>query len=32
MKENKDEEEHNFEIIKSLEQIKEMLIEVKETI
>lgn len=32
MKENKEEEEHNFEIIKSLEQIKEMLISVKETI
>ena len=32
MKENKEEEEFNFEIIKSLEQIKEMLLEVKETI
>ncbi|MCA1746940.1 MAG: MerR family transcriptional regulator [Bacteroidales bacterium] len=32
MKENKDGEEHNFEIIKSLEQIKLMLQEVKETI
>jgi len=32
MKENKDEEEFNFEIIKSLEQIREMLLEVKETI
>jgi DNA-binding transcriptional MerR regulator len=32
MKENKEEEEYNFEIIKSLEQIKEMLLEVKETI
>ncbi len=32
MKENKDEEEHNFEIIKSLEQIKIMLLEVKETL
>jgi DNA-binding transcriptional MerR regulator len=32
MKENKNEEEHNFEIIKSLEQIKIMLLEVKETI
>lgn len=32
MKENKDGEEHNFEIIKSLEEIKEMLLEVKEVI
>jgi DNA-binding transcriptional MerR regulator len=32
MKENKEEEEHTFEIIKSLEQIREMLLEVKETI
>ena len=32
MKDNKDEEEHNFEIIKSLEQIKIMLLEVKETL
>lgn len=32
MKENKEEEEYNFEIVKSLEQIKEMLLEVKETI
>jgi DNA-binding transcriptional MerR regulator len=32
MKENKDEEEYNFEIIKSLEQIKMMLVQVKETI
>jgi len=32
MKENKEEEEHNFEIVKSLEQIKDMLLEVKETI
>ena len=32
MKENKGEEEHNFEIIKSLEQIKEILLDVKETI
>ena len=32
MKENKSEEEHNFEIIRSLEQIKEILLEVKETI
>ena len=32
IKENRDEEEHNFEIIKSLEQIKLMLLEVKETI
>ena len=32
MKDNRDEEEHNFEIVKSLEQIKLMLLEVKETI
>jgi len=32
MKENKEEEEYNFEIVKSLEQIREMLLEVKETI
>jgi len=32
MKENRDDEEHNFEIIKSLEEIREMLLEVKETI
>jgi DNA-binding transcriptional MerR regulator len=32
MKENKDEEEYTFEIVKSLEQIKEMLLDVKETI
>ncbi len=32
MKENKSGEEHNFEIIKSLEQIKEMLLDVRETI
>ncbi len=32
MKENRDGEEHNFEIIKSLEQIKLMLLEVRETI
>ena len=32
MKENRGDEEHNFEIIKSLEQIKLMLLEVKETI
>lgn len=32
MKENKDGEEHNFEIIKSLEQIKLMLLDVRETI
>lgn len=32
IKENKEEEEYNFEIVKSLEQIKEMLLEVKETI
>ena len=32
LKENKDEQEHDFEIIKSLEEIKEMLLLVKETI
>jgi DNA-binding transcriptional MerR regulator len=32
MKENREDTEHNFEIIKSLESIKEMLIEVKESI
>ena len=32
MKENKEDTEHNFEIIKSLESIKEMLLEVKESI
>ncbi|MFC2089943.1 MerR family transcriptional regulator [Bacteroidota bacterium] len=32
MKENRDEEEHTFEIIQSLELIKSMLLEVKETI
>jgi DNA-binding transcriptional MerR regulator len=32
MKENKDDTEHNFEIVKSLESIKEMLLEVKESI
>jgi DNA-binding transcriptional MerR regulator len=32
MKENKDEEEYTFEIVKSLEQIKEMLLDVKEAI
>jgi DNA-binding transcriptional MerR regulator len=32
MKENKGEEEHTFEIVKSLEQIKDMLLDVKETI
>lgn len=32
MKENKNAEEHNFEIIQSLEHIKEMLLEVKDTI
>lgn len=32
LKENKNEEEYNFEIVKSLEQIREMLLEVKETI
>ena len=32
MKDNKEEVEHNFEIVKSLEQIKDMLNEVKETI
>ena len=32
MKENKEDTEHNFEIIKSLESIKEMLLEVKESL
>ena len=32
MKENREDTEHNFEIIKSLESIKEMLLEVKENI
>ena len=32
MKENRTETEHNFEIIKSLEEIKEMLLDVRETI
>lgn len=32
IKENKNEAEHNFEIIQSLEGIKKMLLEVKETI
>lgn len=32
LKENKGEQEHDFEIIKSLEEIKEMLMQVKETI
>jgi DNA-binding transcriptional MerR regulator len=32
MKENKDDAEHNFEIIKSLEDIKDMLIEVRESL
>ena len=32
MKENKDDAEHNFEIIKSLESIKEMLLEVRESL
>lgn len=32
MKENREDTEHNFEIIKSLETIKEMLIDVKESI
>ncbi len=32
MKENKDEEEHTFEIIQSLQEIKSLLLEVKETI
>lgn len=32
MKENRDEEEHTFEIIKSLEQIRGLLLEVKDTI
>ncbi|HDR67674.1 MAG TPA: MerR family transcriptional regulator [Bacteroidaceae bacterium] len=32
IKENKDDTEHNFEIVRTLESIKEMLIEVKESI
>jgi DNA-binding transcriptional MerR regulator len=32
MKENKEDTEHNFEIIKSLENIKEMLLEVRESL
>ena len=32
MKENKEDAEHNFEIIKSLESIKEMLLEVRESL
>ena len=32
LKENKEDVEHNFEIIKSLENIKEMLIEVRESL
>ena len=32
LKENKDDQEHDFEIIRSLEEIKEMLLLVKETI
>lgn len=32
LKENKDEQEHDFEIIKSLEEIRKMLLQVKETI
>lgn len=32
MKENKEDTEHNFEIIKSLESIKSMLIEVRESL
>ena len=32
LKENKDEQEHDFEIIKSLEDIKDLLLQVKETI
>jgi DNA-binding transcriptional MerR regulator len=32
MKENKEDTEHNFEIVKSLEDIKEMLIEVRESL
>lgn len=32
MKENREDAEHNFEIIKSLESIKEMLIEVRESL
>ncbi|MFO7932477.1 MAG: MerR family transcriptional regulator [Bacteroidales bacterium] len=32
MRENKDDTEHNFEIVKSLENIKEMLIDVRESL
>lgn len=32
MKENKEDTEHNFEIVKSLESIKELLIEVRENL
>lgn len=32
MKENKEDTEHNFEIVRSLESIKEMLIEVRESL
>ena len=32
MKENKEDTEHNFEIIKSLESIRDMLIEVRESL
>ena len=32
IKENKEDAEHNFEIVKSLENIKEMLIEVRESL
>ena len=32
LKENKDDTEHNFEIIKSLENIKKMLLEIKENL
>jgi DNA-binding transcriptional MerR regulator len=32
MKENKEETEHNFEIVKSLESIRDMLIEVRESL
>jgi len=32
MKENKEDTEHNFEIVKSLESIRDMLIEVREVL
>ncbi len=32
MKENKEDTEHNFEIVKSLENIKDLLIEVRENL